>query len=85
MPVEQELTRCEQCGELLTGITGIGCLNCMLRGGMADSAPELPNDFRLQHYELCQGADGPEEIGRGAMGVTYARATSISMRRSRSK
>ena len=68
---EQQLTRCEQCGALLQGdYTDLGCLNCLLVGGLTDLDAE---SRRFQHYEICLRGDGAglHELGRGAMGVTY--------------
>lgn len=72
MPVaEEQLIRCEQCGALLQGnCTTLGCLNCLLLGGLSDLDAE---SRRFQHYEVCLRQDGAglHELGRGAMGVTY--------------
>ena len=62
---------CEQCGApLKSGATELGCLNCLLLGGPNESSPETQ---RFQHYEICLREDGVtfDELGRGAMGITY--------------
>src|SRR5438046_1478313 len=69
-PIENEL-RCQECGALLTrGATTLGCLNCLLLGGPNEPSPEAR---RFQHYEICFREDGVtlDELGRGAMGITY--------------
>jgi serine/threonine protein kinase/Flp pilus assembly protein TadD len=80
MPVApQQLTRCEQCGALLQdNHTDLGCLNCLLVGGLSDLDAE---SRRFQHYEICLREDGVglHELGRGAMGVTY-RAIDLNLR-----
>ncbi len=72
MPVlEKKISRCEQCdAPLKSGATELGCLNCLLLGGPNESGPETR---RFQHYEICLREDGVtlDELGRGAMGVTY--------------
>lgn len=72
MPLlEKELLRCEECGApLKSGATNLGCLNCLLLGGPNEASPELR---RFQHYEICLREDGVtlDELGRGAMGITY--------------
>jgi len=72
MPLlEKELVRCEQCGTLLESITAAsGCLNCLLGGGLNEPAV---SSRRFQHYEVCVREDGTslDELGRGAMGITY--------------
>lgn len=72
MPLlEKELIRCEQCGTLLESVTAAsGCLNCLLGGGLNE--PEV-SSRRFQHYEVCLREDGItlDELGRGAMGITY--------------
>ncbi len=68
---ETELLRCEQCGAPLDGqIAELGCLNCLLVGGMSALDAE---SRRFQHYEICLREEGAglNELGRGAMGVTY--------------
>ncbi len=78
---------CEQCGAPFpSGMSEVGCLHCLLRGGMeADGAEAAlsPTDFgtRLfQHYEVLSRPDGtPWELGRGAMGVTY-KAVDVNLR-----
>ncbi len=72
MPLSQKETECcAQCGaELQSGVTQLGCMNCLLLGG-----PDYPNSRRrrFQHYEICIGPDGVtlDELGHGAMGITY--------------
>ena len=71
-------TRCEECGELLkSGPSQLGCLNCLLLGGSNEPGPE---SRRFQHYEICSSPDGValDELGRGAMGITY-RATDTNL------
>jgi serine/threonine protein kinase len=70
--------RCEECGALLkSSPSELGCLNCLLLGGSNEPGPE----FRcFHHYEICAREDGVtlDELGRGAMGVTYrARDTNL--------
>ncbi|MEY2487201.1 MAG: eukaryotic-like serine/threonine-protein kinase [Verrucomicrobiota bacterium] len=75
---QKQLTRCEQCGALLQGDhTDVGCLNCLLVGGLSHLDAECR---RFQHYEICLREDGAglHELGRGAMGVTY-RATDLNL------
>jgi serine/threonine protein kinase len=75
----QQLTCCEQCGALLQDTqAGLGCLNCLLLGGLSDLDAE---SRRFQHYEIClrEDGDGLHELGRGAMGVTY-RARDLNLR-----
>src|SRR6266853_2761719 len=72
MPLlEKELTRCEQCGaQLETGTSSPGCLNCLLGGGLNEPGT---TSRRFQHYQVCLRDDGItlDELGRGAMGITY--------------
>src|SRR5438552_7477739 len=72
MPLlEKELVRCEQCGTLLESVTAAsGCLNCLLGGGLNEPGV---SSRRFQHYEVCVREDGTtlDELGRGAMGITY--------------
>lgn len=66
-----ELVRCDQCGASLDcGLAESGCLNCLLVGGLSALDAEIR---RFQHYEICLREDGTalDELGRGAMGVTY--------------
>lgn len=67
---EKETIRCEQCGATLESGADLGCLNCLLVGGLSEPGAE---NRRFQHYEICLREDGitPDELGRGAMGVTY--------------
>src|SRR5262245_65884394 len=82
--VEKEVVHCEQCGAPLESpaITGSGssCLNCLLLGCLSET-PKASGLSRLfQHYEVCLAADGVtlQELGRGAMGITY-RAVDINL------
>src|SRR5690349_8542164 len=72
MPLlEKELIRCEQCGTMLESVTAAsGCLNCLLGGGLNEPGTI---SRRFQHYEVCVRDDGItlDELGRGAMGITY--------------
>jgi serine/threonine protein kinase/Tfp pilus assembly protein PilF len=72
MPLlEKELVRCEQCGMMLESVTAAsGCLNCLLGGGLNEAGV---SGRRFQHYEVCLREDGVtlDELGRGAMGITY--------------
>jgi serine/threonine protein kinase len=66
-----ELVCCDQCGAPLDGDAAeLGCLNCLLAAGLTALDTE---SRRFQHYEICLGEDGTalDELGRGAMGVTY--------------
>ena len=69
--IENKQVRCEECGAVLKGGTSaLGCLNCLLLG-----SPNEPNPAarRFQHYEICSRDGGAtlDELGRGAMGITY--------------
>jgi WD40 repeat protein/serine/threonine protein kinase len=69
------------------------CPVCMLRKGLAEGAESGESSFqetlrptsdqppkRFEHYALVTGEDGkPEELGRGAMGVTY-KALDVDLR-----
>ena len=72
MPVcPEQLLRCDQCGASLDGEAAeLGCLSCLLAGGLTALEAE---SRRFQHYEICLHEDGAalDELGRGAMGVTY--------------
>jgi len=72
MPLaEKEFLHCKQCGAPLgSGATASGCINCLLLGGLSET--EAVNR-RFQHYEVSLSADGitRQELGRGAMGITY--------------
>jgi serine/threonine protein kinase/Tfp pilus assembly protein PilF len=75
---EKEVLRCEQCGAALESeATAFGCLNCLLLGGLGETAAL---NHRFQHYEVCLSADGVtlQELGRGAMGTTY-RAVDVNL------
>jgi serine/threonine protein kinase len=67
----QKELHCDQCGSALeNGSTAVGCLDCLLGGGLGFAGSE---SRRFQHYEVRVLDDGvsPRELGRGAMGVTY--------------
>ena len=68
--IEQDVVRCEECGAALNSSTLLGCFNCLLLGGPNEPDRE---SRRLQHYEICLRDDGErlDELGRGAMGITY--------------
>jgi serine/threonine protein kinase/Tfp pilus assembly protein PilF len=71
LSLEKEISHCDQCGApLKTGATKLGCLNCLLLGGPNESGPQTR---QFQHYEICLREDGVtlDELGRGAMGITY--------------
>jgi serine/threonine protein kinase/Flp pilus assembly protein TadD len=73
-----KISYCEQCGApLKSGATELGCLNCLLLGGPNDSSHETR---RFQHYEICLRDEGVtfDELGRGAMGITY-RALDVNL------
>jgi len=70
-PIEQDPLYCEECGASLENKTGeLGCLNCLLLGGPNEPHP---GNRRFQDYEICCREDGItlDELGRGAMGITY--------------
>jgi serine/threonine protein kinase len=70
-PIGDDLLHCEECGaSLQTGASKLGCLNCLLLGGPNEPGPE---SRRFQDYEICCREDGVtlDELGRGAMGITY--------------
>src|SRR5438876_11792505 len=70
-PIERDLLHCEECGASLQNKTSeLGCLNCLLLGGPNEPGPE---SRRFQDYEICCREDGVtlDELGRGAMGITY--------------
>jgi hypothetical protein len=89
MSTEPQRT-CSICGNEFSGAMEF-CPVCMLRKALAggvesgesssdDTARQRRKDavHRFEHYELVRGEDGkPVELGRGAMGVTYRRSTSI--------
>ncbi len=68
--IEENAVRCEECGAPLNPTTRLGCFNCLLLGGPNEPDPE---SRRLQHYEICLREEGKrlDELGRGAMGITY--------------
>jgi len=75
--------RCPTCGTpYSSGDDGLGCPVCLFRRafdpgseedrGSTGGGPSRPDDGRFDHYELAQREDGAfDELGRGAMGVTY--------------
>ena len=70
-PIEDVSLHCEECGASLRGGTNkLGCLNCLLLGGPNEPGTE---SRRFQDYEICYREDGftLDELGRGAMGITY--------------
>jgi len=81
---------CPSCGNELSGAIEC-CPVCMLRKGLAGGIESGESSFeeaikptpkwateQFEHYELVKGEDGRlVELGRGAMGVTYKRSTSI--------
>jgi len=71
---EEDLLQCEQCGAALDSMTSAyGCLNCLLLGGADDGDGFLEENRHFQHYEVTRSRDGggAQELGRGAMGITY--------------
>src|SRR5437773_6672541 len=70
-PIGDDLLQCEECGaSIQSGASKLGCLNCLLLGGPNEPGPE---SRRFQDYEICYREDGVtlDELGRGAMGITY--------------
>jgi serine/threonine protein kinase len=68
---EADKVNCAECGAPLPGGTSsLGCLNCLLLGGPNEPAAE---NRRFQDFEICWRDDGVslDELGRGAMGITY--------------
>src|SRR6516162_9249082 len=67
--------RCPACGvPYTTQEDDEGCPVCLLRRAMQPEATvqDLPDEDRFDHYEIARRADGCfDELGRGAMGVTY--------------
>ncbi len=77
-PMELVIPLCRQCGAPLRGqAPRLGCLNCLLLGGPNEYGTEAR---RFQHYEICLREDGVtlDELGRGAMGITY-RALDVNL------
>ena len=83
----EEILCCEQCGAPLTERgSDLGCLQCLLQGGMEPApavAASSSADFgtrTYQHYRILLQEDGsPWELGRGAMGITY-KAIDVTLR-----
>jgi len=74
MSVKEDILRCEQCGaQLDSATTDYGCLNCLLLGAEPEPGDFAGKNRRFQHYELSVSSDGrgAQELGRGAMGITY--------------
>src|SRR6516164_180339 len=67
--------RCPACGvPYTTQEDDEGCPVCLLRRAMRPEATvqDLPDEGRFDHYEIVRRDDGCfDELGRGAMGVTY--------------
>ena len=67
--------RCPDCGvPYATQEDDEGCPVCLLRRAMQPEATvqDLPDEGRFDHYEIVRRDDGCfDELGRGAMGVTY--------------
>ena len=79
MSTEPQRT-CPACGTPYpAGGDGTDCPVCLLQaaldfgpGGERGEGPLAPEEGQFDHYALVQRADGGfEELGRGAMGVTY--------------
>jgi hypothetical protein len=81
---ESERPRCcPACGTPYPGQRDeLGCPVCMLRRvlepaaeedpGLPGYGPSCPDEGRFDHYEIARRDDGGfDELGRGAMGVTY--------------
>jgi hypothetical protein len=74
---------CPACGAAYPfGVEGAGCPVCLLRGALGSEVASQgcppsegqfpPSEGRFDYYELVRREDGAfEELGRGAMGVTY--------------
>jgi serine/threonine protein kinase/Tfp pilus assembly protein PilF len=79
MPLaKKDILRCEQCGAPLDSAAGgFGCVKCLLSGGFSET--EAINR-RFHHYEVSLSMDGitRQELGHGAMGITY-RAVDINL------
>jgi serine/threonine protein kinase/tetratricopeptide (TPR) repeat protein len=72
----EEAPRCSVCGTPYTkDKDDAGCPVCLLRQAMQEEATiqdDKGDEGRFDHYELVRRADGSfEELGCGAMGVTY--------------
>ena len=71
----ERLHRCPACGvPCTTQEDDEGCPVCLLRRAMQPEATvqDLPDEGRFDHYEIVRRDDGCfDELGRGAMGVTY--------------
>ncbi len=74
-PESERPHRCSACGvPYATQEDDEGCPVCLLRRAMQPEATvqDLPDEGRFDHYEIVRRADGCfDELGRGAMGVTY--------------
>ena len=71
----ERLRRCPTCGvPYAIQEDEEGCPVCLLRRAMQPEATvlDLRDDGRFDHYEIVRRDDGCfDELGRGAMGVTY--------------
>src|SRR5215471_388349 len=71
----EQAQRCPDCGVPYTiQEDDEGCPVCLLRRAMQPEATvqDLPDEGRFDHYEIVRRDDGCfDELGRGAMGVTY--------------
>jgi serine/threonine protein kinase len=78
----EALTNCPVCGTPYAGAEdGSGCPVCLLRRALKPNLAEetgasvdepTPDDGRFNHYQLVRRTDEAfDELGRGAMGVTY--------------
>src|SRR6201984_2318885 len=73
---------CPACGTPYLTKKSKGCAVCLMRGALESEldaqvdlptkGPESSGQVRFHHYEILRREDGAfEELGRGAMGVTY--------------
>jgi serine/threonine protein kinase/Tfp pilus assembly protein PilF len=85
-PPVEEISTCPTCGGALeeTSGGGLGCMVCLLRVGIwgeDDMPPDFGSDEHFGVYEIERRPDGSlDELGRGAMAVTY-RAIDTSLQR----